>query len=85
MFESFFAKIAGKFLSKKLNLQEGTMDTKKWYLSKGVWTGVVTAVVGLYLTLVPQLHLPAIPEWIFALLGALGVYSRVTATSTIEQ
>ena len=84
MFESFFAKLAGKFLSKKLNLQEGIVETKKWYLSKGVWTGVVTAVMGLYVTLQAQIGLPAIPEWIFALLGALGIYSRVTAETKLE-
>lgn len=59
-------------------------DSKKWYLSKGVWAGVVTAVIGLYLTLAQQFHLPAIPEWIFTILGALGIYSRVTATAKVE-
>lgn len=83
MFQNFFAKIAGKFLSKKLDLQEGVVDTKKWYLSKGVWTGVVTGLMGIYLSLSPQLNLPAVPEWIIALLGALGVYSRVTAETKI--
>lgn len=80
MFESFFAKLAGKFLSKKLNLQGGLVDSKKWYLSKGVWTGVVTGLLGIYLS-IP--NLPAVPEWVFALLGALGVYSRVTAETKI--
>lgn len=85
MFETFFAKIAGTFLSKKLKLEDSPMDdTKKWYLSKGVWVGVVTSVMGLYLSLAPQLHLPAVPEWIFALLGALGVYSRVSADTKIQ-
>lgn len=86
MFESLIAKLAGKWAAKKLGLEEaGKMDdTKKWYLSKGIWTGVVTGLLGIYVSLVPQLHLPAVPEWIFALLGALGVYSRATATTTVE-
>jgi hypothetical protein len=84
MFESFFAKLAGKYLANKLNLQEGNMDdTKKWYLSKGIWAGVVTALMGLYLSLAPQLHLPAVPEWIFSILGVLGVYSRATAETKV--
>lgn len=59
-------------------------DTKKWWQSKGVWTGIVTATMGAYVTLTPVFHLPVVPEWIFALLGTLGIYTRVTATKTIE-
>lgn len=57
--------------------------TKPWYQSKNIWAAVVTAVVGLYMSLAPQFHFPAIPEWIFTLLGAVGVYTRVTATDKI--
>lgn len=84
MFESLIAKFAGGFIKKKIKLQEGPMDsTKKWYQSKNVWTGVVTAAMGAYVTLVPVFHLPAVPEWIFTLLGAIGIYTRVTADSKI--
>jgi hypothetical protein len=83
MFETLLAKLAGKFISSKIKLEDKMDDTKKWYLSKGVWTGIVTALMGLYLSLAPQLHLPAVPEWIFALLGAVGVYTRVSANAKI--
>lgn len=78
-------KIFGHKIADKLGLQEGTMDeTKKWYLSKGIWTGIVTALLGIYGTLSIQLHLPIIPEWIFAILGAMGIYTRATAKKKIE-
>lgn len=81
----FVLKFLGRRISDKLNLEEGIMnDTKKWYLSKGIWTGVITAVIGLYLSLAGQFHWPAIPEWIFTVLGAIGVYSRMAATTKIE-
>lgn len=86
MFENLVAKIAGGFLRRRLNLKEDhEMDeTKKWYESRNIWTGVVTAVLGLYLSLAASFGWPAIPEWIFAILGALGVYTRTTATAKIQ-
>lgn len=89
MFENFLAKLAGKWLSNKLKLEDGPMDTKKWYQSKTVWAGVVAVLVSLYnavgSNLAPALGhaLPAIPDWIFTLLGALGIYGRVTADTKI--
>lgn len=85
IFQSFFAKMAGKAVADKLDLKEvSKMDsTKKWYLSKGVWTGVATGVVAIYGSLAPGLNLPHIPEWVFALLGGMGVYTRVTADTKI--
>ena len=65
-------------------------STKKWYTSKGVWTGVVTLLIGVYslvnVTIMPAIGhapLPAIPDWLLTILGTLGVYSRVTATDKI--
>ncbi len=85
MLETFFAKLAGKWLAKKANLKDGPMDdTKKWWASKGVWAGIITGLLGIYATLQPVAHLPAIPEWIFALLGGIGVYTRATATKQIQ-
>jgi hypothetical protein len=87
----FVYVLIGKKVAKELNLQEGKMDSKKWYQSKGVLTGIVTVIIGLYtsvdVTLAPQLgfDLPSIPEWIFVLLGAIGVYSRTVANTTIEK
>lgn len=57
--------------------------TKPWYQSKGVWVGVVSVVLAAYGTAAVQFNLPHIPEWIFSLLGAAGIYSRVTADTKI--
>ena len=60
-------------------------DKKKWYLSKNIWTGVVTFLLGAYslfqASVGPQVGVvvPAIPEWVFSFLGAIGVYTRVVA------
>jgi hypothetical protein len=74
----------------KGKLKEGKlMDKKKWYLSKGVWSGIFAVLFGLYdavsIHLAPQFGftLPQIPPIVYTILGALGVYSRVTATSKV--
>ena len=59
------------------------MPNKPWYQSKTIWAGIVTAIIGLYNTLAPLKALPKIPEEVYALLGALGIYSRATSTTTI--
>lgn len=80
--KTFALKLAAKNLGKML--KEGNLeDKKKWYQSKTIITSIVTAVMGLYLSLQPQFGWPAVPEWVFAILGAIGVYSRVTATTKI--
>ena len=67
------------------------METKSWYKSKGVITGIVTLVIGLYIAVDTQIgpvagfDLPNIPEWIFTILGAMGIYSRVTATALVTK
>lgn len=67
------------------------METKSWWKSKGVITGIVTVIIGTYesvrVLLAPQMGwtLPDIPPLVYTILGALGVYSRVTATSTITK
>ena len=60
------------------------MDSKKWWQSKAVWTGVIAVLIASYNTASAQFGLPAIPEVIFAILGALGIYSRVNATTVIK-
>lgn len=81
----FILRFVGKRIANKIDLKEGVMeDTKKWYQSKNVWTGVVTAVIGLYLSLAPQFGWPNIPEWIFTILGTIGVYTRLSATKEIK-
>ena len=72
------------------------MDTKKWYMSKAIWAGIVGVIVVTYNALISGLAagcevegqlcvvLPVIPEWILGLLAALGVYGRGTASTRIE-
>lgn len=81
----FILKIFGHKIADKLDLKENSQmdDTKPWYQSKGIWAGVVAALVGLYNAIGAVKHLPPIPDWIFTVLGAIGVYSRATADSKI--
>lgn len=87
---SFVYKIAGRKAAKIAQLED-KMDTKKWYKSKGVVTGIVTLVIGLYISVDTQIgplagfDLPNIPEWVFTFLGAMGIYSRVVANTEITK
>jgi hypothetical protein len=88
--QDWLAKLAGARLAKKLKLQEGKMtDGKKWYLSKGVWAGVVTFLLGAYemvrMSLAPEFGwaMPEIPPAVFAFLGGLGLYARASANTKI--
>lgn len=58
-------------------------DVKRWFQSKGIITGVVTVLVASYSTASAQFGLPPIPEWIFVILGGLGIYSRAVADTRI--
>lgn len=61
-------------------------QTVPWYKSKGIWTGIVVTILGIYTTVqtnFPNVHIPAIPEWLFALLGAMGIYTRAVATNRV--
>jgi hypothetical protein len=60
------------------------MDNKKWWQSKTVWAGVVAVILAAYGTAASQFGLPPIPEWVFGILGALGIYGRTTASTTIK-
>lgn len=81
---NFILEWFGKDVATKLNLQEGKMDTSKpWYTSKTIWAGVVAALIGVYNSIALAKTLPPIPDWVFTILGGIGVYSRATATTTI--
>jgi hypothetical protein len=84
MFETLFAKLAGSWIGRKLKLEDKMDDSKSWYKSRTIWAGVVAVLIALYNSIGANLHaLPAIPDWVFALLGAVGVYGRVTADTKI--
>jgi hypothetical protein len=60
------------------------MDAKRWWASKTVWSGIIAAVVAAYNTAAPSFGWTAIPEWVFGILSAIGIYSRVTATTVLK-
>lgn len=60
------------------------MENKSWYKSKTVWAGVVAVILAAYGTAAAQFGLPPIPEWVFGILGALGIYSRAVSNTTIK-
>jgi hypothetical protein len=90
MFEALFAKIAGKYLASKLNLQEGApMPSKPWYRSLTIWSDVFTillAAVGFVDKYWTHGLIAASPFYAMALTiaGSLGIYGRTTATTTIS-
>lgn len=61
MFETFFAKFAGNQIAKKLNLQEGPMEAKKWYQSKTLWAAIYIIASGAYKG-VREMLVPGLPE-----------------------
>lgn len=87
----WIASLVGKILKGKIGLKEDSQmdDKKKWWQSRTVWLGVVTVVIGTYNSvresLAPAIGftLPEIPDFVFAILGGLVGYTRLTTTKTI--
>lgn len=79
----FVIRLLGREISGKLNLQEGTLDTKPWFQSKTIWTAVVAGLLGLYGAISSVHPLPLIPSWIYTLLSAVGLYGLRTADTKI--
>lgn len=87
---NWIAKLAGVFIRNKIKLEDGTMnDTKKWYQSKAIWTGITATLIGIYNVVATNalpafgVTAPVIPDWIFAILGTIGVYTRAKADTKI--
>lgn len=59
------------------------MESKPWHQSKTIWAAVVTGLIGIYNGVASVKGFPAIPEWIFPILGTIGIYSRATADTKI--
>lgn len=84
-------RMIGKKIAKKLDLKEGNVeaDKKPWYKSKTVLSGAVAVIVAVYNGAREPLganfgvSLPPIPEWVFGILGGIGIYGRVTANSKV--
>jgi hypothetical protein len=81
----FILKFFGHKVADKLDLQEDAKmdETKKWYQSKTIWAGIAAVLLSAYGTAAVKFGLPAVPEWVYTLLGAIGIYSRVTADAKI--
>ncbi|NCD17746.1 MAG: hypothetical protein EOL91_10655 [Actinobacteria bacterium] len=60
------------------------MEKKEWWKSKTVWSGLVAVLLAAYATAASQFGLPPVPEWMFGILGALGIYSRSVANTVIK-
>ena len=60
------------------------MDTKKWWQSKTIWVGILGVLIVAYNTASATFGLPPIPEFIYGILAALGIYTRATTTTTIK-
>lgn len=66
------------------------LDKKAWYLSKGVWGGIVAAgagLAGLFGWTIPEGEVQNITEYVVSgivtVAGLIGVYGRVKATSKV--
>ena len=62
------------------------MVTKPWYLSKGMWAGIVGLAIVVW-NAIPQfigVTLPPIPEYVLGILTALGLYARASTTTAIR-
>lgn len=56
------------------------METiKKWFTSKTVWAGIVAIAIAAYNEAGKQFGLPEIPDFVYGILGALGIYGRAVA------
>jgi len=60
-------------------------NSKSWYRSKTIWSGIVAVVIAAYNEAANQFGLPVTPDFVYALLGALGVYGRATANATVSR
>ena len=61
------------------------MDKKAWFKSKAIWAGVITVLVASYNAASAQFGLPPIPDFVFGILAALGIYGRVSASTVVTK
>jgi len=60
------------------------METKQWWKSKTIWSAVLAVLITAYNAVAPGQHWPAIPEQVYVLLTAFGLYGLRTANTTIS-
>ncbi len=87
--EMFLIAMAKSFSKKFLKEDKGMIDKKEWYKSKTVWSGIITIGITIYNASRPlveqyfNVKLPEIPDVVYTVLGAVGIYGRVTANKKI--
>lgn len=81
----FILKLIGKNIAGKLDIKEDSkMDgVKSWYKSKTILSAITVALIGIYNAVGTVKNLPPVPDWVFTILGAIGIYTRVGATDKI--
>lgn len=66
------------------------MNSKHWWESKTIWSGVLAVGIAVYNALgqpvLEHFHvtLPMIPDFVYGILAAFGIYGRKAATSVIK-
>jgi hypothetical protein len=59
------------------------VQKKPWWQSKTVWAGVATVILVAYTEAGVFFGLPPVPEFVYGILGVLGIYGRVTAKAEV--
>lgn len=78
-------RLFARKVAKSLDLREDdNMETKAWYKSKTILSAIVAALIGIYNAVGSIQNLPAIPDWVFTILAAIGIYGRATAETKIK-
>jgi hypothetical protein len=85
-FPSWVYSLVGKRIAAKLELKENKMDEKiAWYKSKTIWTAILGVILGAVQPISSAVGHPiVVPDWVFQLLGGMGLYSLRTATQDIK-
>lgn len=60
-----------------------TTAQKPWYTSRTIWASALAVLIAAYNEASTSFGLPAIPDFVYAILGALGIYGRAAATTTL--
>lgn len=60
------------------------IETKPWYKSRAIWSAIVTAALGIIQAVSAQTGHPIpIPDYVYAVLAGMGIYTARTADKPI--
>lgn len=74
---------------KGVNEMGDELKAKPWYQSRTIISGIVAVAVAVWNAGAVAVaanfghNLPTIPDWIFAILGSIGIYGRIDAKTKI--